>query len=183
MASPFLEIVTRNYKRDEMLACNIKSIERQTSDDWKHTILYDHEGCGIAQAQKMLAENAGKLTGSYIWILDDDDECIIKSFVAELKEISRLHDPDVIMVRMDHDERGILPDIASWCKPPQHGKIGCSAYVVKRELWQKHAHVWNGGKYHSDFDFIEAVYKDAQNIYWQDSIASRVQRISYGVMA
>ena len=115
-----------------------------------------------------------------IWILDDDDMACHDTLVQELKVIAADHNPDVIMLKMNHGERGVLPDAHSWGKPPVCGRLGCSAYVVRRELWQRHADAWNSAKYASDFDFIYSIWQDDPVIYWHDVVASKVQAIGYG---
>ncbi len=181
MASPFLEVLTRTFnQRPRMLACNIDSLMTQSCPDWLQTILADEEARGVAWAQENMANYSTQLQGEYIWILDDDDMCNRKTLVCELKEIAGQRDPDAIMVKMDHKERGVLPDEAHWGKPPEHGFIGCSAYIVKRELWQAHAGAFLPGTYYSDFTFIKSIFDSEPNVYWHDVIASRVQKIGLG---
>ena len=175
---PLLEVLTRCYKRPKMLAVNMASLDAQTCDDWEQTLLVDDVGRGIGWSYTNMAAQAADLNGDYIWILDDDDECIRSTLVAELKGIVEAHNPDVIMVKMDHQERGILPN-AQWGCEPKQGDIGCSAYIVKREVWQQHAGHF-GAHYAGDFDFIKAIFASGATVYWHDVIASRVQRISLG---
>lgn len=178
---PFLEVLTRCYKRPRMLARNRASLEAQTENDWVQTLLVDRNGDGVGAAQERIGNYAPNLVGDYIWILDDDDECAWPEMVSTLKVIVAEHDPDVIMLRMDHGERGVLPGDFDWQKPPTVGRIGCSAYVVRRAVWRRHAGQWFPGRYQSDFDFIAAVYADPLvSVYWHDVIASRVQWIGLG---
>lgn len=178
----FLEVLTRCYRRPRMLRRNQASLDAQTDPDWMQTLLVDDSGDGIAAAQERIGNYAPSLVGDYIWILDDDDECADRELVRELKTIATRHDPDVIMVRMDHGERGVLPSAFEWEEPPTLGRIGCSAYIVKRRVWRRHAGAWFPGRYHSDFDFIASIFADEEplNIYWHDVIASRVQWIGLG---
>jgi hypothetical protein len=178
--TPFLEVVTRCYKRPVMLARNQDSIQVQTCDDWEQTLLIDPVGFGVGWSSEQLGHYGVRLTGEYIWLLDDDDVCVRQTLVQELKEIARDHNPDVIMLRMDHGPRGILPDANTWGRRPVKGKIGCSAYVVKREVWQAHSGAWLPGEYSSDFNFINAVFASEPIIHWHDVIASRVQQIGLG---
>lgn len=181
MARPFLEVLTRTFnQRPRMLTNNIESLMNQDCPDWLQTILSDEEARGVAWAQENMANYSTHLQGEYIWILDDDDMAIHPALVCELKDIAREHQPDVIMVKMDHKERGVLPDSAHWGKPPVHGFIGCSAYIVKRELWQAHAGAFLPGTYSSDFTFIKSIFDSEPSIYWHDVIASQVQRIGLG---
>lgn len=178
----FLEVLTRVYKRPQMLAVNQASLDAQTDDDWEQTLLADEVGRGVGWSYEQLAAYADHLTGEYIWLLDDDDLCVYPTLVAELKAIAAAQDPDVVFVRMDHGERGVLPPDQFWGKPPRQGCIGCSAYIVRRAVWQVHAHVLAPGHYASDFTFIQAIWQHMPRwrFYWWDIIASRVQRISYG---
>lgn len=178
--APFLEVITRYFKRPRMFRLNRLSLQVQTCQDWMQTVLIDNLGQGVAWANENLGAWAPKLQGEYIWILDDDDQCIRPTFVAELLAIATELNPDVIMVKMDHKERRVLPDVAHWGQPPAHGFIGCSAYVVKRQVWQQHAAAWYPGTYYSDFNFIAAVFNSGPKVYWHDVIASEVQRISLG---
>ena len=178
----FLEVITRTYKRPNMLVINKISLAAQTHPDWHQSILVDEIGEGIGAAQARLADYADKLSGRYIWILDDDDFCIRPTFVAELLRVATIHDPDVIVVKMDHGPRGILPDDRHWghCPLPL-GQIGCSGYVVRREIWQAHAAAWRSARYASDHDFISSVFtREHLTVYWHDVIASRVQQIGLG---
>lgn len=179
--TPFLEVLTRAYRRPTMLAVNQASIAAQTSPDWVQTLMIDEIGIGIGAAAEAMAAHAPCLTGRFIWVLDDDDMCIRPTLVEELQAIDDDEGPDVIMLKMDHGPLGILPDDNHWQRPPVYGYIGVSAFVVRRELWQQHAPALRPGQYHSDHRFIASVFEARPKVYWFDVIASRVQRISNGV--
>lgn len=166
--------------RPNMLAKNQASIEAQSCTDWQQTLIHDEAGRGVGWAQANLSLVAPRLIGDYIWILDDDDECIRPSLVEELKAIAESK-PDVIMLKMDHGPLGVLPDGGYWNRRPSYGHIGASGYVVKREVWQRHANIWLNGLYYTDFQFIDDIFNANPAVYWHDVIASRVQRISEGV--
>ena len=177
---PFLEILTRCHKRPNMLQRNIASIANQTDGDFIHTLLVDEQGVGVAGAWAKLRDYAPRLAGDYIWILDDDDECVRPSLVEDLKAIVAQHAPDVIMLKMDHAQWGIKPS-SSWGKAPMFGDIGCSAFVVRRDIWQLHAaEAWQETRYQSDYDFIASIFNGGYTVAWYDVVASRVQRISKG---
>lgn len=176
----FLEILTRCYLRPRMLAANQDSLQQQTDPDWTQTFFVDDVGIGVGATHEQLAAYAPRLVGDYIWILDDDDECVRPTLVSELKAIVAEHDPDVIMMRMDHRQRGILPGNMDWEQPPAIGRVGCSAYVIRRRVWRLHAGAWLPGVYHSDGLFIQAVFASSPRVYWHDVIASRVQWIGLG---
>lgn len=175
---PLIEVLTRTYKRPKMLAVNQASLARQTYQSYTQTLLNDPVGRGVGWSHRNLASYAPFLVGDYIWVLDDDDECIRPIFFEELRGILEERTPDVIFVKMDHGERGILP-LKCWGCEPFAGGIGSAASIVKREIWQRHADAW-GDHYAGDFDFIKAIWDSQASVYWFDVIASRVQRISLG---
>jgi hypothetical protein len=164
-----------------MLARNMASLKAQTCDDFRQTFLVDEVGRGVGWAAENVAMYAPHLVGRYIWLLDDDDECIRSTLVAELKQIAAQHDPDVIMLQMNHGAAlGILPRLGDWGQKVTLGGVGCSAYVVRRQVWLAHATAWLPGMYHSDFNFIAAIFEAGPAIYWHKVVASRVQRVSTG---
>lgn len=127
-----------------------------------------------------MAAYAPRLVGRYIWILDDDDLCTRDTLVAELKEIAQKQKPEMIIMRFDCGLRGIVPDAAGWGKPPRQGNISSSSFVLRRNVFQKWAHVLCPGVYHSDYILAETVYRNSQKIYWYDIIAGRIQQIGLG---
>ena len=177
---PFLEVITRTFGgRPTMLAANQASLQAQTDGDWVQTLLMDEERRGIAWSSENMGAYAPRLVGDYVWLLDDDDLCILPTFVAGLKQIAILNAPDVIFVRMDHGAGRILPS-ARWGKAPRLSEIGVSAFVVRRAVWQTHAGAWTPGKYTSDFEFINSVWQSRPITYWWDVVASRCIRQSEG---
>lgn len=176
----FLEILTRCYKRPGLLAIGQLSLAQQTDTDWMQTLLWDEVGAGIGASYERLAAYGPLLVGEYIWILDDDDVCIRPSLVAELKVIAQVDNPDVIMVKMDHGPRGVLPGLGNWQKPPECGAVGVSAFIVRKSVWQAHAGAFLPGNYVSDFRFIAAIFASGASVHWHNVIASRVQVIGLG---
>jgi hypothetical protein len=174
---PFLEVLTRCYKRPEMLAINKASIKGQTDADIKHTFLVDRTGKGIGAAQVRLADYAPYVVGDYVWILDDDDACDYPRLVEALKQVVADHNPDIIMTLMDHGPRGILPQKI---RDFREGDLGVSAYIVRRELWQQCADAFRSARYASDWDFFGALMATGPRIAWLPVVASRVQRIGFG---
>lgn len=179
--APFLEILTRHMPgRSPMLAINQTSLKTQTADDWCQSVLVDKAAAGVGASYVTLSRYAPRLCGRYVWILDDDDFCVRPQLVEELKAIVKEHDPDVIMMRMDHGPLGVKPENDFWERPVVPGRVGCSAYVVRREVWQQYAKHFLPGSYQSDYWFIASIFADSPKVYWHDCVASRVQRISYG---
>jgi hypothetical protein len=161
-----------------MLTRNLASMAAQTCDDWEQMLLVDTQGVGVPLAQRVLAEQGRYLAGDYVWVLDDDDECVRPTLVAELAGIAHDHKPDVVMVKMQRNGAD-LPEPDYWGQTPVVGHITCSGYIVRRELWRACADAW-GERYTGDYDFIAAVFEQDPEVYWHDVVASAVQRISHG---
>ncbi|MBP8292711.1 MAG: hypothetical protein KAX65_08055 [Caldilineaceae bacterium] len=162
-----------------MFAAHQLSLMQQTDRDFIHTVLMDSERRGIGWATENMARYAPNLVGAYQLILDDDDQLILPTFVAGLKQIVVLNAPDVIFIRMDHGYGRILPS-ARWGKSPRVSEIGVSAFVVRREVWQAHAGALVPGEYISDFRFINSIWQSHPVTYWWDVVASRCQQQSVG---
>lgn len=175
---PFLTVITRCFQRPNMIAKNIASLRAQTCQDFQQLCLIDDVGRGVGWSYENMATYAPRLKGDYVLILDDDDELICDTLVADLKGIVADTAADIIMLKMDHGPRGILPG-KSWQQRPVLGDIGCSAFVVRREVWQAHAQYFTPD-YNGDFAFISSIFDEDYEIYWHDVVASRVQRISDG---
>jgi len=173
-----LEVLTRCNCRPQMLMANICSLTAQSDQDWEQTFIVDTAARGIGASYEALA--AQPVHGDYVWILDDDDLCIYPTLVSDLRGLTAER-PGVVMVKMDHGpELGVLPDAEHWCETPVQGHIGCSAFIVRRDVWQRYAAAFAPGHYASDFAFIHSVWGDRPVVVWHDVIASRVQRVSHG---
>ncbi|MBK8211618.1 MAG: hypothetical protein IPK78_18335 [Rhodospirillales bacterium] len=181
---PFLEVLTRCYRRPGMLAVNQASLRAQTCDDWTQTLLVDDVGRGIMWSYMNLAAYGPQIAGEYVWILDDDDCAVDPDLVCKLRDIARASSPDVIMLRMDHGSiLGVLPDVAHWGGPPAMGHIGVSAFVVRREVWQTFAWVMDErAGYAADYEFIAEIWRSGPVVVWHDCVASRIQRRSFGAV-
>ena len=171
-----LEVLTRCNRRPQMLMANIRSLMAQSDPDWEQTFIVDVAGRGIGASYEALA--AQPVHGDYIWILDDDDECIWRPLVADVRRIAVQHpNVQVIMVRMDHGaELGILPDAQVWGEQPMLGHLGVSSYIVRADVWKRHAQAFSSGRYASDFDFIADVWQEKPTVFWHDVVASRTQQ-------
>ena len=177
----FLEVVTRTYRRPEGLARNQASLAAQTDADWVQTLLVDEIGIGVEAANARLADV--EPVGEYVWVLDDDDYCVRDDLVERLKSIigAMLTAPAAVVVRMDHGDLGVLPDVGRWwgLVPPEGG-IGCSALVVRADVWRQYREWWRTGRYASDYDYIAAVLRNESHVVWVDWVVSRIQRRSIG---
>jgi hypothetical protein len=174
---PFLEIITRHFaQRPKSLIRNMSSLDAQTDDDWMQTLLIDDVGRGVEWANRQLGVYAPDAEGDYIWILDDDDECIRPTLVSELKAIVAEHEPDLIMLRGDCGNYGVLPPDTLWEQSPQYARICMSGFVVRREVFQWHADAWPNDLA-GDYAFISAVYASTpeEKVFWHDVVAMKIQ--------
>lgn len=185
MAIPMLQVLTRCFRRPRMLAANLRSVAA-LGDGVEQTLLVDTLGRGIGASYEALA--AVPVRGQYVWILDDDDVCIYPDLARDLRKLAGKR-PDVVVVRMDHGDLGVLPDGAHWQAAPALGKIGCSACIVRREVWLEARAAFVPGAYASDFAFAQKLLiaesaeksdKQGYVVEWLDVVASRVQRRSLG---
>lgn len=177
----FLEVVTRTYRRPEGLARNQASLAEQTDADWVQTLLVDEIGIGVEAANARLADV--EPVGEYVWVLDDDDYCVRDDLVQRLKSIVGhfRQAPDALVVRMDHGSLGVLPNLDRWWgMVPPEGGIGCSALIVRAEVWRQYREWWRTGRYASDYDYIAAVLRNVEHVVWLDLIASAISRRSIG---
>jgi hypothetical protein len=185
--APVLQVLTRCFRRPSMLVRNLASVAALGAGV-EHTLLVDTLGRGVGASYEALA--TVPVRGQYIWILDDDDICIFPGLLTELRRLAAKR-VDVVVVRMDHGELGVLPDDAHWRAAPELGKIGCSACIVRREVWMEARAVFVPGAYTSDFAFAAflldtearrdgATEKGGYEVEWLDVVASRVQRRSLG---
>lgn len=177
---PFLEVVTRAYKRPTMLARNIASLRAQTDPDYSQVLLVDEIGIGVPEANAVLSRFVPM--GEWVWVLDDDDMCIYDNLIADLKRVStETPDIDAIMVRMEHECGIILPSDEDWKTGRMKlGGVGMSAPIVRRSTWANHCHAFASGNYYADFDFIFSLFKSKPRLGWLDVVASKVQRQSVG---
>lgn len=146
--------------------------------DWIHSLLVDDEGHGVAWANGQLRRFDP--IGDYVWVLDDDDECILPDMLNLLEDVVYKHLPDAVVVRMDHGPPlGILPDDICWGRYLYLGGVGCSALISSKETWLAHRESW-GYHYAGDYDYVDAVQCSDAVFYWWDVVASRANGRNMG---
>lgn len=175
----FLTVLTRTNRRPRALAENQASLKAQTNQDYEQVLLPDEIGRGVAWANAQMRDVGGLIHGRYVMVLDDDDRLTDPALIENLRGIVAVHNPDVIVTRMDHGPRGVLPGLEEWEALPARGRIGCSAVIVRADVWRAHAHHF-GAAYDGDYDFIHALLSGGATIYWFDRVVSAVGRIGYG---
>lgn len=179
---PFIEVLTRSFRRPSLLNQNIESLEEQTSKNFVQTLFIDDVGIGVPAANAQFADV--KPVGKYVWILDDDDLCTRPTLFEEVEKLAKESKPAVVIVRFDHSHLGILPSDETFGRTDliKEGGIGCSSYFVRKDVWEEHKHAWKSARYASDFDFIREVLNNEKDVVWHDVVAGRVQKISHGKM-
>lgn len=175
-----LEVLTRHYsKRPSLLAIQQASLACQTSVAWQQTLLIDDIGRGVPWANAQLAHH--EPTGDYIWILDDDDECICNTWVADLHLITEAHDPDIVWVKNIVHGHGELPEPDYWQARPAFGHIAMSCFAVRWDVYLHHREAFDAPA-GADYRFAERVYNQtpAAKQYWHDCAVMRTQKVSRG---
>lgn len=171
---PFLTVITRTIpRRVELLDENQRSLARQYDQDYEQIVIVDEEERGVAWANGMMAERDWSeiIDGEYVMILDDDDRLAHPHVIAELKMMAA--GKDLLVVRMDHGPRGILPNPL---EDIRRARIGCSAVIPRREVFLKAVKHYEPA-YDGDFDYIEACLQYARTSTRLDYIASEVMQI------
>ncbi len=170
---PFLTVITRHIpRRNEMMSLNIASLANQSDPDYQHLIIVDEQERGVAWANGMMAKRDwSDVEGDYVMILDDDD-CLHEEAIELLKEAAE-NTPDLIIVRMDHGDRGVLPPAGEF---PVRGLIGCSAVIPRRDVFLMAVKSYTAN-YDGDYDYARACWDVATNVSIKDWIISEVQQI------
>ncbi len=176
MTSPFLSVITRCYKRPDMLAENVASLEGQADPDYEQLFIVDDVGRGVGWANKQLATT--KPTGRYVMVLDDDDMMVDDNAIALMKEAAK-NGPHIVIFKAVHSDLGVLPGPAVWQNRPIRGQIGSCDFITRRAVWEKHIEAF-GTFACGDFNFLKAIWLDSPTVVWLDRVLAGVQRISRG---
>jgi len=179
---PFLSIVTRNHPgRPNLLKRCIESVEKLKDKDFQHIIIYDSEGLGIPHANQLFAKGKYRVTGEYVFMLDDDDVLISDDLVSDMKLVTSLQNyPDIIFVLMTLN--GItFPSPLVWEKDQLiPGNIGTSCFVMKNELWQDSIDSFKTTELSGDFNFINTAFSKTSSKYWYGKTYARAFGLSGG---
>lgn len=173
---PFLSVVTRCYKRPNMLLKNQMSLLMQTDQDYEQWFIDDHEGRGVGWANRSLADAV--VYGDYVMVLDDDDILIDERAIDKMK-VATLDAPAILIFKADHKELGILPSPVVWRKRPVRGRIGSISFISRRDIWERHIDAF-GVDEGGDYAYLHAVWRDKPSVVWLDEVLAGVQRISRG---
>lgn len=173
---PFLSVITRCYKRPNMQAKNVASLEGQADPDYEQLFIVDERGHGIGWANRSLAI-AGPV-GEYVMVLDDDDMLVNDCAITWLKEAT-INAPALVIFKADHKELGILPSKAVWSKRPLKGQIGSISFISRRDIWDRHIAAF-GVDEGGDYAYLYAVWQEKPSVFWLDEVLAGVQQISRG---
>jgi glycosyltransferase involved in cell wall biosynthesis len=175
---PFLTVITRHVqRRAELLKMNQMSLAGQDDPDYQQIVITDAEGLGVNWANGQMAERDwSDIKGEYVMVLDDDDILNEPEVITRLKETANYMVVDLMVMKMDHGERGVLPPDDLWGEHPQRGRIGCSAVVPSREVFLRAVQHYRAA-YDGDFNYIEACFVYAQSTTWVGIVGSKVLQI------
>lgn len=172
--APFLSIITRCYKRPVGLSRNQASISGLTDKDIEQIFITDNCGLGLLSANTSFSDPQTRelVTGSYVFLLDDDDFIIEPDFIGLLKGAAET-DRDIIFFRMNiigGPNGDLYPTPETWMKEPKVAHIGGSCFIVKREIYEKHISAFALPRM-GDFAFIKAVWDSGASSTWLNNPA------------
>ena len=176
---PFLSVVTRCYKRPNMLHRNVRSLEEQIDQDFEHIFLVDHDGHGVSWANHQFYRHRDKPVGDYILMLDDDDMLTDPEAVTKLKKAAA-GKPDLVIFKFDCGPWGVLPSPGVWVNQwPKLTKVGTSCFITRKDIWYDNIQHF-GQPTAGDYHFLATIWPDLNSIEWLDAVLGKVQRISRG---
>ena len=140
---------------------------------------------GIQAADQALNENKHRVTGRYVYILDDD--CILTDpeFIASVRDVAEAEAPGVIMVKSKRppgppSRRPLVPLKEVWRGKLRHGSTNCLCYVIRADLWKEHIHMFGAKPWGGDWWFLEAVLETRPTVYWLDQIVADCRQLGRG---
>ena len=171
----FLSIYVPTYKRPRMLERCLASIDAQVDKDFEVVLIRDEIGIGIDGMYGDIQNHLDQIHGDYVFVLSDDNLITDVEFVAGLKTIIGVHNPDVIVFK--NQIIRVFPDI--WNAAPELGHIDLSCFAVKADIWKSNADKW-GKCYEGDYHFIRSLWDQGFNFYWWDCTPIMAMQISKG---
>jgi len=176
---PWLSIVTRCYKRPHQFLRCMASIAQQTCDSYETVIIVDAVGRGVPWANAQFYAHRNRVRGKYVWLLDDDDECIEPDLVSMVRQIGQASHPEIIQCRFMHPA-AVLPPDDLWGKPPKPGFIGGSSYIVRVDIWKRFIKHFADEPYAGDWTFLRTLWQQNYDVYWCDVVIGRARAQSIG---
>lgn len=180
----FLSIFTPTYRRPSFLKRCVESVCMQTLwsadpalSEIQHVIWEDRVGVGVAGMYRELANQAKRLTGEYVYILQDDDILAVDSVAERLKHFAYENSsPAVIICR--NTKRGNTYPI-TWQQAPVLGFIDLGNFVVRRDVYMQHVGDF-GKEYSGDYPFIKRLWDAGYTFGWLDMLLAQAQALGLG---
>lgn len=183
---PYLSIVTRKHgdKRPKGFSENQNSVKAM-SGSLEQVFITDKKGLGVGMANHSFQLSVPYVEGKWVYFLDDDDHMVYDNLIHELKEIDRVHNPDVIICKMiilNGKFNNTYPSPECWDKKrPIKAHIGTGCFIVKSEIFRKFIHHFGVNRC-GDFNYINEIFQHNPKVYWWDKIISRTGRVSHGAI-
>jgi len=177
-----IAFVTRVHpKRPNMLKECIKSVKRQTSDDYVHILHKDDNTAnsyGVSSANNSLIR-LNSINARYVMILDDDDMLIDPNFVKIFSKVVKKDVLEIVFFKGMIKDKGIFPRPEVWKKAPIFASIASFCFAVRRDIWMDN--IYEFGKptlagLGGDFSFISLCDKNTKNHLWLDRIVAKTQK-------
>jgi hypothetical protein len=150
---------------------------RQT-EPCQHVIVEDKVGLGVGGMYRDIQNHVHKVTGDYVLVLSDDNCFHDDEVVEDLKRFVFAQEatPEVVIWR--GSLQGILvPKL--WGQRPKIAHIDLSNFVVRRDIWTRHADDWPDS-YEGDYHFIAKLWDEGYRFDWMQRDAYYAMRISGG---
>jgi len=165
-----------------MLTSNIESVLFQSDRDVEQVFIVDYNQAGVLRANISLAQNKDRVSGDYVYILDDDTRLFDKGFVARLKRAAE-ESPDIIMVKSSRPQFAphVLPKPFVWNCPERLAltSTNCLCYVVQRQMWINHIGAF-GAPAAGDWWFLERLRNRGATFAWIDLVVAETQQLGRG---
>ena len=176
----YLQVITRTFgRRPSLLAQNCASLMALLDDDWEQTLVIDEIGRGIEWANANLSTvPAG---GEWVWILDDDDLCVMPNLIGVIKGLDAPSEYGVIAMRATHVQFGILPHDQNWGQRPVLGDCGFSNFFCRGQIWDQYRSKFADlAIYAADHAFYSYLWDQGVPFLWHDAVAAHYPRRSMG---
>lgn len=180
--SPFMSIVTRNHPdRESQLNRCMSSLREITDKDFSQVVIHSDFREDIPRANRLFYEYRHRVVGDYVFILDDDDYLGNNSLVEDMKKIvEEQGSPDIIFIRMFLRGELYPPNDVWESKELIPGSLGSSCFVMENSLWQDSVDQFKTTESPGDYNFINAAFSKAKNVYWHDKAYANALQLNRG---
>lgn len=130
---PLISIITRNHKKDSLLARNISMAQYMVDKDFEHIILQDTKGAGMQIAETALFAFRDQYLGQYINHSDNDDFIMNLNFTKDMKYWIEKFRPALIIHKLFREDGVTLPMV--WQKFPVEGEIDSCNVLFRKDVY------------------------------------------------